>query len=283
MASTVWKGYLTFGLISIPIRLFAAARGERISFNQLHKTCHSRLKQQLYCPACDRPVDRSEIVKGYEYDKDAYVIVDDEEIKKIAPPSASTMEIQEFVRLAEVDPLYFDASYYAVPDAPGRKPYRLLQQAMEEGGYAAVAKIAMHQREYVVLIRPRAGGLTLHTMHYKDEVREVAEYGQDGEIQISAQELELARKLVETLAAPFQPEKYRDEYQYRLQQLLEAKQKGEQVAAPEQPRLAPVIDLMEALQKSLALKKPPVRAVAAQPVEAEPAKARRRKKAGAAS
>lgn len=283
MASTVWKGYLTFGLISIPIRLFAAARGERISFNQLHKTCHSRLKQQLYCPTCNRTVDRSEIVKGYEYAKDAYVIVDDEEIKKIAPPSASTMEIQEFVRLAEVDPLYFDASYYAVPDAPGRKPYRLLQQAMEEGGYAAVAKIAMHQREYVVLIRPRAGGLTLHTMHYKDEVREVAEYGQDGDIQISAQELELARKLVETLAAPFQPDKYRDEYQYRLQQLLEAKQKGEQVAAPEQPRLAPVIDLMEALQKSLALKKPPARAAAAEPAEAEPAKARRRKKAGAAS
>ncbi len=280
MASTVWKGYLTFGLISIPVRLFAAARGERISFNQLHKVCHSRLKQQLYCPACNRVVDRSEIVKGYEYAKDAYVLVDDEEIKKIAPPSADTMEIQEFVRLAEVDPLYFDASYYAVPDAPGRKPYRLLVQAMEEAGYAAVAKIAMHQREYVVLIRPRAGGLTLHTMHYQDEVREVAEYGRDGEVQITPQELELARKLVEALAGPFQPGKYRDEYQHRLQQLIEAKQKGEQVAAPEQPRLAPVIDLMEALQKSLALKKPPARAAAAAPV-IEAAKGRRRKKAAA--
>jgi DNA end-binding protein Ku len=284
MASTVWKGYLTFGLISIPIRLFAAARAERISFNQLHKVCHSRLKQQLFCPTCNRAVDRSEIVKGYEYAKDAYVLIDDEEIKKIAPPSASAMEIQEFVRLAEVDPLYFDTSYYAVPDPPGRKPYRLLVQAMEEGGYAAVAKIAMHQREYVVLIRARANGLTLHTMHYKDDVREVAEYGQDAEVQITPQELELARKLVETLAGPFQPDKYRDEYQHRLQQLIEAKQKGAPVAAPEQPRLAPVIDLMEALQKSLALKKPPARAVAsAPPAEAEPAKARRRKKAGAAS
>jgi DNA end-binding protein Ku len=277
MASTVWKGYLTFGLISIPIRLFAGARAERISFNQLHKVCNSRLKQQLFCPVCDRTVERSEIVKGYEYAKDSYVLVGEEEIKKLAPPSASTMEIQEFVKVAEVDPLYFDSSYYAVPDAPGRKPYRLLVQAMEEAGYAAVAKIAMHQREYTVLIRPRASGLTLHTMHYKDDVREVAEYGKDGEVQVTPQELDLARKLIDSLAAPFQPDKYRDEYQVRLQQLIEAKQKGEEVTVPEQPRLAPVIDLMEALQKSLALKKPPVRAEA----EAEPAKARKRKRAGA--
>ena len=277
MASTVWKGYLTFGLISIPIRLFAGARAERISFNQLHKACNSRLKQQLFCPVCDRTVERSEIVKGYEYAKDSYVLVGEEEIKKLAPPSASTMEIQEFVKVADVDPLYFDSSYYAVPDAPGRKPYRLLVQAMEEAGYAAVAKIAMHQREYTVLIRPRASGLTLHTMHYKDDVREVAEYGKDGEVQVTPQELDLARKLVDSLAAPFQPDKYRDEYQVHLQQLIEAKQKGEEVAVPEQPRLAPVIDLMEALQKSLALKKPPLRAEA----EAEPAKARKRKRAGA--
>ena len=252
MASTVWKGYLTFGLISIPIRLFAAARSEKVSFNQLHKECNTRIKQQLYCPTCERTVERAEIVKGYEYAKDTYVLVNDEEIKKLAPASAQSMEILDFVKSEDVDPLHYDASYYTVPDPPGRKPYKLLVQTMEESGYAAIAKLAMHQREYTVLVRPYNHGLTLHTMYYKDDIREVAEYGEPGEIEVKPQEIELARKLVESLASAFNPEKYRDEYQIKLREMIEAKQKGEEIAAPEQPRLAPVIDLMEALQKSLA-------------------------------
>src|SRR5688572_29704077 len=132
MASTIWKGYITFGLISIPVRLFAAARTDRISFNQMHKPCHSRIKQQIFCPACDRTVERSELVKGYEIEKDSYVIVEDEEIKKIAPPSQETMEIIEFVKLDEVDPLYFDTSYYLTPEEPGRKAYHLLLQTMQK-------------------------------------------------------------------------------------------------------------------------------------------------------
>ena len=264
MASTVWKGYLTFGLISIPIRLLAAARSDKVSFNQLHKECHTRVKQRLYCAACDRTVERSEIVKGYEYAKDSYVLVQDDEIKKLAPSSAQSMEILEFVKTAEVDPLHYDSSFYTVPEEPGRKPYHLLVKAMEESGYAAIAKLAMHQREYTVLIRPRANGLTLHTMYYSSDIREVAEYGQNGEIEVKKQELDLARKLVESLAEPFDGKKYNDEYQAKLREMIEAKQKGEEVAAPEQPRLAPVIDLMEALQKSLAdaPKKPPTTAKA---------------------
>src|SRR5271169_4143419 len=174
MATAVWKGYLTFGLISIPIRLFAAARSERISLNQLHSVCHTRIRQPQFCPTCNRGVERSEIVKGYEYEKDQYVLFDEKELDKIEPPSAHTMEILEFVKLDEVDPLYFDASYYVTPEDAGKKAYHLLLEAMQDSGYAAIAKLTMHQRENIVVMRPRAKGLTLHTMFYANEIREVA-------------------------------------------------------------------------------------------------------------
>src|SRR5579872_4696617 len=132
MASTVWKGYLTFGLISVPIRLFSAARSERISLNQLHKVCHSRIRQPLFCPTCNRAVERSEIEKGYEYEKDQYVLFDEKELDKIEPASAESMEILQFVKLDEVDPLYFESSYYITPEDAGRKAYQLLLTAMEE-------------------------------------------------------------------------------------------------------------------------------------------------------
>ncbi len=268
MATAVWKGHLTFGLISIPIRLFSAARGERVSFNQLHGECHTRLRQPLFCPTCNRAVERSEVVKGYEYEKDQYVLFTDEELEKIAPPSARTMEILEFVKLEEVDPLHFDASYFATPEEAGQKAYRLLLDAMEESGYGAIAKLTMHQREYTVVIRPRAKGLTLHTMFYANEIRQVAEYGQTDAIELKEQEKKLAQQLIESLAAKFEPQKYVDEYQNRVKALIEAKLKGQEVATAPQPQLAPVIDLMEALKKSLSdrqalPKRPPARAVAA--------------------
>ena len=268
MASTVWKGYLSFGLISVPIRLHVAARSDRIGFNQLHKECHSRIRQRLHCPVCDRQVERSELVKGYEYEKDNYVLVEEEEVKKVTPQSGSTMEILEFVKLEEVDPLYFDSSFFALPEEAGKKAYELLVRTMEEAGYAAVAKVSMHQREHTVLVRPRNNGLTLHTMHYPADIRQVAEYGQDSDTEVKPQEIKLARQLVESLAAPFEPDKYRDEFQERLREMIEAKRQGQEVAASQTPRLAPVVDLMEALQKSLASKtkkKPPARAAKSQP------------------
>jgi len=264
MASTVWKGHLTFGLISIPLGLYSAARSERVSFNQLHKECHSRLRQPLFCPTCNRTVERAEIVKGYEYEKDQYVLVEDEELQKIAPASARTMEILEFVKLAEVDPLYFDTSYYAVPEEAGKKAYQLLVETMEQAGYAAIARLTMHQREYTVVLRPRANGLTLHTMYYPNEIRQVAEYGQKNGVEVKAQEKKLAQQLIESLLADFEPDKYRDAYQEQVQTLIQAKLQGREVTATPQPQLAPVIDLMEALKKSLAApRKPPARAAAA--------------------
>ncbi len=277
MAATVWKGYLTFGLISVPIRLFAAARREHISFNMLHKVCGTRIRQQTFCPTCNRVVERSEIVKGYQQAKDTYVEIDPEELKKIAPPSAQNMDILQFVKLEEVDPLYFDASYYAVPDDPGRKAYVLLVQSMDKSKYAAVAKLAMHEREYLVIVRPRSGGLTLHTLYYPNELHEVAEYGKPEGVEVSAQEVELAERLVQNLAAPFEPQKFTDEYQAQVVKLIESKVEGKAIRVSKPPRLAPVIDLMEALQKSLAgaaEKKPPARAPAPPAAEEKPARKR---------
>lgn len=254
MASTIWKGYITFGLISIPVRLFAAARTDRISFHQIHEPCHSRIKQQIFCPSCERTVERSELVKGFEAEKDTYVIVEDEEIKKIAPESQETMEILEFVKLEEVDPVYFDASYYVTPEDAGRRAYQLLLETMQRTGFAAMAKIAMHQREHTVIIRPREEGLTLHSIFYSNEVRAIPEYGQTRNTEIKPQEVQLAEQLVKSLAASFEPEKYEDTYQKRLGELLEAKRAGATVHDTPTKKLAPVIDLMAALQKSLSQK-----------------------------
>jgi DNA end-binding protein Ku len=262
MATSVWKGHLTFGLISIPVHMSAAARGERISFNQLHKVCHSRLKQPLFCPVCNRNVERSEIVKGYEYEKDQYVLFSEEELDKIEPPSARVMEILEFVKLDEMDPLYFDSSYYIAPEEGGVKAYQLLMKAMQESGYGAIAKLTMHQREQIVIIRPGSKGMTLHTMFYLNEIRN-ADVVPTDKVEIKEQEKKLAEQLIQSLAAPFQPEKYRDEYQENVKGMIAAKLKGQEVAEAPQPHMAPVIDLMEALKKSLAEKQAPAAGSAA--------------------
>jgi DNA end-binding protein Ku len=267
MATSVWKGYLTFGLISIPIRLFSAARSERISLNQLHKVCNSRIKMPLFCPTCDRKVERSEIVKGYEYEKDQYVLFTDEELDKVEPDSARTMEILEFVKVEEIDPLYYDASYYVTPEDEGKKAYQLLLEAMDQTGYCAIAKLSMHQREHIVIIRPRAEGMTLHTMFYQSEIREVSEFGRKNNAEPKEAEKKLATQLIESLAAKFEPQKYHDEYQSSMLAMIEAKKQGQEVAEVAHPKMAPVIDLMDALKKSLekqpaaSAKKPPTRSV----------------------
>jgi DNA end-binding protein Ku len=282
MASTVWKGYISFGLISVPVRLFVAARSERISFNQIHDKCGSRIKQQTYCPVCERVVERSELKKGFEVAKGRFVTVEDEEIHKIAPQSSETMEILEFVKAADVDPIYFDASYFMVPEDAGKKAYELLFQTMKKSGYSAIAKIAMHQREYTVIVRPHDHGLTLHTMFYPEEVRAVPEYGRDSSVQVRPQEVELAEKLVEGLAGEFEPSKYHDEYQSQLSKLIEAKKEGVEVKGTAPKKLAPVIDLMQALQQSLGQmpsKKPAAKVTSIETQETKEPSRRQRAKA----
>jgi DNA end-binding protein Ku len=248
----------------------------------LHKSDHSRVKQVLYCQAEDKPVPRSELVKGYEYEKDKYVVLDDEDVKKAAPPSAKTMEILEFVKTDEVDPVYMESSYYVAPDEAGEKPYSLLFEGLKRTGYVALAKVAMHNREHIVILRPGQKGIILHTMYYADEVRKVEEFRTDPTL-IKDKEVDLAKMLIESLAAPFEPEKYKDSYRENLMEMIKAKVEGKElVEAPTTEKLAPVVDIMEALKMSLAQAKKPVRssvgtvAEAAEPEEpAKPKKARK--------
>ena len=269
MASTVWKGHLTFGLVSFPVKLFTAARSESISFNQLHKTDNSRIKQVIYCQAEDKPIPRSEIVKGYEYEKDRYVVIEDEEIKKMAPPTAKVMEILEFVKTDEVDPIYFESSFYMAPDDAGEKPYALLFDTLKRTGYVGVAKIAMHNREHIVIFRPGNFGLLMHTMYYANEVRKVEEFRTDTTL-VKEQEAKLAEMLVQSLAAPFEPEKYHDAYRDNLQSLIDAKIQGKEVVTPPHAEPAKVIDIMEALKQSLAVAKKPAASRVALEAEAPP-------------
>jgi DNA end-binding protein Ku len=260
MAASVWKGMISFGLVSIPIRLYAAARTQRTYLHQIHNECNTRLKQPLFCPTCNRMVDRSEVIKGYEYETGQYVLVDGEEIKKITPPSGKTMEILAFLDHADVDPIYFDSSFMALPDEHADKPYALLLKALEDTKKMGVAKVSMHQREYTIFIRARKNGLTLHTMFYENEISSVEGYGKHFDVKLRPEEVKLADQLVKSLSMPFKPEIYKDEFQQRLNELIEAKLKGKTVSAVPQQGKARVIDMMEALKKSLAAhssEKPP--------------------------
>jgi DNA end-binding protein Ku len=249
--AATWKGFLTFGMISIPIELSPAARTERISFNQLHSVCHTRLKQPLFCPTCEKFVDRSEVQKGYEYEKDQYLLFKPEELDEIEPESAQTMEILSFVKAEEIDPVYFDSSYYAKPAEAGVRAYNLLLDAMRKTGYAGVAKVTMHNRENIVIIRARENGLTLHTMFYHNEIRAAAETAAPNKAEVKEQESKLAMQLIESLAAPFDPSQYVDTYQQELEKLIEAKAHGKKLTVVPRTKRAPAVDLMSALQQSL--------------------------------
>jgi DNA end-binding protein Ku len=253
MASSVWKGTLSFGLLAIPVKLYTAARSQRMNLHQLHKVCHTRLKQPLYCPQCKRQVERSEVVRGYEYEKGQYVIVNEEDIKKITPRSSAVMEIVAFVKQEQIDPIYFDASYFVLPDKDSEKPYALLLKTLEDSHRVGIATVTMHQREYTVFIRPRKNGLTIHTMYYANEIREIAGYGKaEKDVKLKPAEVKLAEQLVESLSQDFKPEQFHDKFQENLKALIEAKQKGRTIVAERKPGPARVIDMMEALKKSLA-------------------------------
>jgi DNA end-binding protein Ku len=290
--ASLWTGYLTFGLISMPVRLFAGARSEHISFNMLHRDDLVRVKQQLVCPAEDKPVERSETVKGYEFRKGEYVVIEPEEIKKIEPRTAKAMEILEFVRAEEIDPVYFESSYYLLPEEAGRRPYALLQKAMEDSNFYGIAKLTMHNREYIVILRPKDGGIMLHTMYYKNEVREVEGFGKI-DVELKPAELKVAYQLIEALSGDWEPEKYHDTFQENLKKLIEARLEGKEATPVEKPqKMTPAVDLMAALKESLAQtarkqpeaakagKKPAGRAgvAAAEKPEQEPAPAGRGKR-----
>ena len=254
MASSVWRGHLTFGLVSFPVRLFSAARSETVSFNLLHKADHSRIKQVIYCQAEEKPVPRNELVKGYEYEKDRYVEIDEEDIKKVAPKTAKVMEIQEFVKAEQVDPIYLESSYYVAPDEGGEKPYALLFQALRESKYYALAKVAMHSREHLILIRPYEDGLMVHTLFYAEEVKRMVFPQLPAP---SPAELKLAGQLIAQEAGTFNHVEYADGYAVAAKAMLAEKVAGKKPSKriKPAPKKSAGDDLMAALQASLAVEK----------------------------
>jgi DNA end-binding protein Ku len=217
----------------------------------LHKKDLSRVKEVWYCAEENKPIERSEIVKGYEISKGEYVVVEDDELKKIAPPTATTMDIVQFVREQDVDPIFLEHSYYVAPGDDMTKPYALFSKALKQTKYSAIAKVTMHSREQVVLIRCAEDRLILHTLFYPDELHESNKQRTPSKVDATSKELDLATQLIQQLAAPFKPEQFHDTYRENVTKLIEQKKKGQEITAAAKPKRAPVVDLMEALKKSL--------------------------------
>lgn len=237
----------------MPIRLYAAARESHVSFHQIHAVCGTRIKQQLYCPHCERVVERSELAKGYPIEGGGNVQVTPEELRSLEAESSETMNIVQFVKLDDVDPLYFQTSYYTVAEKAGQRAYTLIFQGMEHLRLGAIAKITMHQREQIAMLRPYDKGIVLHTLYYPAEVREIAEYGDQPLADVQKAEVELAEQFMKQLTAEFDPSQFKDEYQSRVEALVEQKAAGAEIEV-EKPRKKPpakVINLMDALKASM--------------------------------
>ena len=252
-ARSIATGTISFGLVSIPVKLFPATTSKAIGFNLLHDKDKSRIQQKIYCPVDDAIVDRSELVRGFQIEKGRYVTFTDEELKALEARGDHAIEISEFIPLSKVDPVYFEEPYYLGCEQTSAKAYHLLSEAMAQSERVALAQFTMRGKEHLVLIRPHEKGLILHTMYYADEVRSVADVDRGLESSVKESELQLAERLIDELTSQkFEPDKYKDRYRERVLEAAEKKIQGEQIteAAPE-ARKAQVIDLMSALKASL--------------------------------
>lgn len=251
-ARAVSSGTISFGLVSIPVKLYVATSAQSVSFHQLHDVCGSRIKQQLFCPTCERVVERAELVKGYEYAKNQYVRFSADEMKSMQAEKTSSLDIVEFVPLPSVDLVYVEKSYYLGPDKGGEKAYRLLSDAMERTSKVAVGRFWTHGKEQLVVVRPYRQGLLLHYVHYADEVRAFEDVPIAEQVSYREGELDLAEKLIDQLTTGgFDATKYRDEYRDRVQAAVDRKVEGQEVTVPPEAPPAKVIDLFEALRASL--------------------------------
>jgi DNA end-binding protein Ku len=258
---SIGPGTISFGLVAIPVKLYTATSSQAVAFNMLHAKCGSRIRQQYFCPRDETVVDRSELTRGYEFEKDQYVRVSDDELRALEGEASRTIDIAEFVPLEQVDPIYFEKTYYLGPEKGGEKPYRLLAEAMAKSEKVALAKFIMRGKETLVLVRAAQGGLMLHTMYFADEVRNFSEVEKGASAQVKSNELDLALKLIEGLSTEdFRPDQYADEYRERVLAMIQKKVEGEEIELAAAPAPRPqVIDLMDALKKSLD-KKPLARA-----------------------
>ena len=248
----MWKGSLSFGLVNIPIRLFAATESKEIRFRYLHAPCHTPLEYRKICPHCKTQVPWEEIVRGYEYERGHFVVLEEEEIKAAAAERDRLIEITDFVKMEEIDPIYFQHSYFLAPDGPGSKPYMLLSRAMMETGKIAVAMITLRTKGSMAVVRNYKDILSLSTMYFPDELRPVEEVPDiKGEVEIREKELEMAKELIANLTVPFEAGKYREAYRERLLELIRAKVEGKEVFQAPSPEREKVVDLLEALRASI--------------------------------
>lgn len=248
------SGTISFGLVTIPVKLYSTGESASgIQFNMLHKKCGTRLKQQYVCPTDNEVVGREDTVKGYEYSKGQYVLFSDDELKALTPEATNSIEIAEFVPLDQVDPLYYEKSYYLGPDKGGDRPYRLIAEAMRKTGRAALARYAARGKDQLVLLRPFESGLIMQQLRYSDEIRDFSEVPLSP-AEVKEPELRLAVQLIEQIATDeFRPETYEDTQRKQVRELIEQKVQGQEITAVAAPQpKAQIIDLMEALKASLA-------------------------------
>lgn len=252
----LWKGAISFGLVNIPVKMYAATENRDIRFNYLHARCNTPIQYKKYCPACEMEVPPEEIARGYEYEKGKYVIITEDDLAGIPAATQHSIEILDFIDLQEIDPIYFDKAYYLTPGEMGVKPYVLLKQAMESTGKIAVARVSLRSRESLAALRSNGQALVLSTMLYPEEIRPVAQLPDlELNVKVHNNEVEMAVKLIESLSSDFEPEKYTNEYRKSLLMVIEQKIAGEAVVKPAEPQTGQVIDLMDALRESIELAK----------------------------
>lgn len=247
----IWKGHLTFGLVTIPIKLYTATDAKDIRFRLLHKSCMTPIQNKRYCPYHEEIVEWNDVVRGFEYAKGKFVPLTDEELENVPLDTAGTVSVSAFVDLAEIDPIYYERSYYLAPDEGGQKAFRLLHDTLEESSRIAVGKVVIREKEHLVSVRPLNGAMVMATLFYADEVRSTEDIPElPAQAKIHPNEKKMALQLVEGMASSFDPAQFQDEYREALQKVINAKVEGEPIAAPE-AKEAKVVDLMEALRRSL--------------------------------
>ena len=248
---TIWKGAISFGLVTIPVKVYGATEEKTLHFNQLHAADGGRIRYKRTCSVCGEEVSYQDIVKGYEYEKDHYVTLSDEELEALPVPTARSIEIERFVESEQIDPIYFQRSYYLVPDGTGLKAYHLLREAIGDDGKVALAKVAFREKEHLATLRLRDNVLVLETMYWPDEIREARFDELDEEVELRPQEIRMARSLIDSLTDDFEPEEFQDTYRAALEDLIAKKVQGEEITFAEEAEPSKVVDLMEALKASV--------------------------------
>jgi len=255
MPRTMWKGAISFGLVTIPVAVYPATEEKTLRFNQIHEEDGGRIRMKRTCSVDGEEVPYDEIVKGYEYEKDRYVVLTDEDFDKVPVESSRAIDIVQFVDLDEIDPMLYKKSYYLVPDETGAKAYALLREALSQDNKVGIAKVSFRDKEHLAALRFKDDSFVLETMYWPDEIRAADFGGVDVDVKVRAQELEMARQLIENLTAGWDPEEFTDEYREALLRIVEAKISGEEIEVVEAEPTAKVVDLMEALKASVAAAK----------------------------